>query len=259
MKTFYESIIVALAMYTKIPMPTITWNHHNMRYSLLILPWIGAVISIFLYALVVVSPVLNINPVFFASLAVAIPIVITGGIHLDGFCDTTDALSSHQNREEKLRIMKDPHVGAFAIIYTVTIVLLQFGAWHQLYSAQDYLLLVMGLFVFVLSRILTALAVIVFPCAKTSGLASTFADYANKGVVNICLMIYLISCSVGLILYRPLGGGLVVTVALLVFLCFYTIVKGKFGGITGDLAGFYLIVCETGVLLTLAVLGGILK
>ncbi len=257
MKIFFESIIAALAMYTKIPMPAITWNHDNMRYSLLVIPWIGAVISSLLYALLSISRGLDLSPVFFASLAVAIPVVITGGIHLDGFCDTTDALSSHQDREEKLRIMKDPQVGAFAVIYTVIVLLLQFGAWHQLYSTQNHLLLVPVSFV--LSRILTALAVIVFPCAKTSGLASSFADYANKGAVKICLIAYLLSVSAGIIIYHPLGGGVVVAVALLAFLWFYTIIKDKFGGITGDLAGFYLIVCETGVLLTLAVLGGMLK
>ena len=46
-----------------------------------------------------------------------LPILVTGGIHLDGFCDTADALASHQDTEKKLQILKDPHMGAFAAIW----------------------------------------------------------------------------------------------------------------------------------------------
>ena len=45
-----------------------------------------------------------------------IPVWITGGIHLDGYADTCDALSSYGDREKKLEILKDPHCGAFAVI-----------------------------------------------------------------------------------------------------------------------------------------------
>ena len=45
-----------------------------------------------------------------------IPVAATGGIHLDGFADTSDALSSYGDREKKLAILKDPHCGAFAVI-----------------------------------------------------------------------------------------------------------------------------------------------
>jgi adenosylcobinamide-GDP ribazoletransferase len=46
---------------------------------------------------------------------VVAPIIITGGIHMDGFLDTQDALSSYQPRERRLEILKDSHAGAFAI------------------------------------------------------------------------------------------------------------------------------------------------
>ena len=47
---------------------------------------------------------------------VVAPIIITGGIHMDGFLDTQDALGSYQPRERRLEILKDSHAGAFAII-----------------------------------------------------------------------------------------------------------------------------------------------
>ena len=45
-----------------------------------------------------------------------IPILITGGFHIDGFMDTQDAINSYKPREKKLEILKDPHIGAFAVI-----------------------------------------------------------------------------------------------------------------------------------------------
>lgn len=43
------------------------------------------------------------------------PLLVTGGIHIDGFSDTMDALSSHAERQKKLEIMDDPHIGAFGV------------------------------------------------------------------------------------------------------------------------------------------------
>ena len=51
---------------------------------------------------------------------------------MDGFLDTTDALSSWQPREKKLEILKDSHAGAFAIITACVYFILWLGAWDQL-------------------------------------------------------------------------------------------------------------------------------
>lgn len=45
-----------------------------------------------------------------------LPILVTGGIHMDGFMDTSDALASWQSPEKRLEILKDSHVGAFAVL-----------------------------------------------------------------------------------------------------------------------------------------------
>ena len=51
-----------------------------------------------------------------------VPVAITGGIHLDGYADTSDALSSYGDREKKLEILKD-NKEAFITI--------QEGKFHQ--------------------------------------------------------------------------------------------------------------------------------
>ena len=55
----------------------------------------------------------------FAFVGLAIILLVTGGIHMDGYMDTMDALHSYGNREKKLEILKDSHIGAFAVIMTV--------------------------------------------------------------------------------------------------------------------------------------------
>ena len=112
MKTFLETVIVAFSMYSKIPMPRVEWTEKNMRFSLVFFPMVGAVIAVLLYFLFFVFTLFSFSPILFGAVAVLVPILITGGLHLDGYCDTVDALCSRQNQAEKLRILKDPHVGA---------------------------------------------------------------------------------------------------------------------------------------------------
>ena len=121
-----------------------------------------------------------------------IPVWVTGGIHLDGYADTCDALSSYGDREKKLEILKDPHCGAFAVIRLCS----YFAAYLALCACVDFTPRV-GLcwtLALVLERALSGLAVASFPMAKNTGLAHTFATAAKK----------------------------------------------QFGGITGDLAGWFL-------------------
>ena len=107
---------MAFSMYSKIPMPHIEWNKENMKNVLCFFPWVGAVAGVLVWLWFLVSDQLGFGVMLRASVAVLIPVLVTGGIHLDGLLDTADALSSWQTRERRLEILKDSHAGAFAII-----------------------------------------------------------------------------------------------------------------------------------------------
>ena len=255
MKTFFESLVIAFSMYSRIPMPQVKWNEKNMRYSMLFFPAVGSVVAAVLYGVFFLFRQFSMSPVFFAAIAVLVPVLITGGIHTDGYCDTCDALASHGDRETRLRIMKDPHIGAFGLIYTLAVLLLQFGAWHQLFLKSGFLITVLACFV--LSRSLAALAIIHFPKAKQSGLAATFSGYTEKTASTVVLIII---AAVAALLPAACNFFylLIPACALLLFWIFYRMSKKQFDGITGDLAGFYITVCETMVLVLSAVLGAVL-
>ena len=110
------SLIIAFAMYSAIPMPRVEWSEKNMRFSLCFFPLVGAAagaVCIFWNRFSDFSGVESIAKICILSV---IPLMITGGIHADGFVDTMDAVHSWQDQKKKLEILKDSHIGAFAVI-----------------------------------------------------------------------------------------------------------------------------------------------
>ena len=186
---------------------------------------------------------------FLTILLVLIPIFITGGIHLDGFLDTQDALSSYQPMERRLEILKDSHAGAFAII-SCSVYFLAYTGIYSMLTAHAAKVIAIS---FMLSRTLSGLSVICFPQArkKGQGLVATFSESAEKRVNRRTLMIYLIVLSTLMIVVGKWSGAAAVIMALLVFWYYHHMCISKFGGVTGDLAGYFLQMCE--ILMALAV------
>ena len=235
-----ESLIVAMSMYSKVPMPQIEWNKENMRYALCWFPAVGVIVGLLMWLWSLVSGWLGFGMVLRTAIFVLIPVLVTGGIHLDGLLDTADALSSWQTMERRLEILKDSHAGAFAIIVCCGYFLASFGIWSEA-QPESVAVLAVG---FVLSRALSGFGISTFPCAKNTGLAATFANGADKKKCRICLIIVAALAMIAMILLdwrKGLGasiGAITVCVA-----CKKMAMK-KFGGITGDIQGFFLQICE---------------
>ena len=126
-----KSLIIAFAMYSKFPMPRVDWEKKALSWALCWFPLVGLAVGAVLWLWLALAGWLGFGAVFTAALALLLPIALSGGIHLDGFCDTCDALSSHQSRERKLEILKDSHTGAFAIICCGLYLLVFFAAWCE--------------------------------------------------------------------------------------------------------------------------------
>jgi len=113
-----RAIITAFSFFSAIPVPNLAWDDSNMRYMMAAFPLVGLVIGwlwwLWGQASVVAACGLMLRGVGFAL----IPVLVTGGIHLDGLSDVIDAQSSHASPERKREILRDPHVGASAIIGT---------------------------------------------------------------------------------------------------------------------------------------------
>jgi adenosylcobinamide-GDP ribazoletransferase len=69
---------------------------------------------------------------FAITAAFALPVVLTGALHVDGFLDSCDALFACVEREQRLRIMKEPTHGTFAIAYFAVLVAIWIAALTML-------------------------------------------------------------------------------------------------------------------------------
>lgn len=127
-----KSFFIAFSMYSKIPMPQFQWKDEDMRYALCFFPWVGAVIGALWYLWKWFVTGSRWEPLCYTVVGTAIPILITGGFHVDGFLDTCDALHSYQPRERKLEILKDSHIGAFAVIMLALYGLIFLGGFSEI-------------------------------------------------------------------------------------------------------------------------------
>ena len=100
---------------------------------------------------------------------------------------------------------------------------------------------------FILSRTLSGISVLRFPQARKNGLVAVFAERADKRRTFRVLIIYLV-LEIVVLLWAGRGAGLCcVIVAGLLFLYYHHMACAKFGGVTGDLAGYFLQICELGI------------
>lgn len=246
-----RSLFIAFSTYSRIPVPQVEWSEENRKYSMCFFPLIGAVIGLLLWGWLWLCDALSIGPVLKGAAGVLLPIFVTGGIHMDGFMDTSDALASWQSRERRLEILKDSHVGAFAVLGCAGYLLLHAALLSEASAASGALLCC----VFVLSRALSAWAMATFRSARPQGMLDAFAQAAHRRMVTVSCVVYAVLCAV---VWAVFGDWLALACLLVAALCvwYYRHMTYKqFGGVTGDLAGWFLQVTEL-VLTAVIVLGG---
>ena len=229
--TVLQTIAVAFAMFSALPVPQFEWNEKNMRYAMCAFPLIGLVCG----GLWCLCGVLPLPGLARAAAFCLVPVAVTGGIHLDGYADTSDALSSYGDREKKLEILKDSHCGAFAVIRLCCYFVAYFGLCGSVrFTPRAGLCWTLAL---VLERACSGYAVAAFPLAKNTGLAHTFATAADRTTVRRVLGCLSIVLAVALF---ALGGGVLVLAAGVALWRYHRVAVKQFGGITGDLAGWFL-------------------
>lgn len=242
----WSAFKIAFSMYSKIPMPKTDWNKQNMKYAMCFFPLVGSAVGVITFVTYVICCKLNIGNILRTSILTIMPIIITGGIHIDGFVDTMDAINSYQPIERKLEILKDSHIGAFALISCVIYFIISFGLW----SGIDEKTLIIVCVGFILSRALSGFSIVSFPCAKKSGLASSFSDAAQKNIVKITMLFYILVCIFIMLYIDLILGSICVISTILMFVYYKHMSIRKFSGITGDLAGYFLQMCELFMLIS---------
>lgn len=236
-------IAVAFSMYSRIPMPVFEWKEDDMSGGMMFLPLIGAVIGALSVGVYYLSVTLNLPQIVTILLLALLPILITGGFHIDGYMDMTDALRSYQPTEKKLEILKDPHIGAFAVIGVIGMGLTYCIGLGFLTEAWDIKAAVCYGLIFVIARAVTGISSVMLKKAKKNGML--YEETKSKNRTGIVILLIQLLIAGGALLILKLVAGVAMIVALIVVLVYYERTTYKqFGGVTGDTAGYLITVTE---------------
>lgn len=245
-----KSMIVAFSIYSKIPMPRFNWESEDMKYHLCFFPWVGAVIGALEWLWICLVQHLGIGQIAEVAVFGAIPLLVTGGFHVDGFMDTMDAIHSYQDQQKKLEILKDPHIGAFSVISLLLYVLIGVAAFSEVKETKAIAIICAGFF---LSRTLSGISVVTMHSAKGKGMLATFSNTAEKKIVLGSLIFQLLLCIGFMTWFGSIRAIGTVGISGLSYLYYWRMSKKNFGGITGDLAGFFVTVTELLIIVVMAV------
>lgn len=252
-RQLWNGLKISFAMYSRIPVPAADWTDDNMKYSMCFFPLVGTVIGAVMYGWYLLCGMLPFGNTFQTAVYLVIPVIISGGLHLDGLLDTADALSSWQPREKRLEILKDSNSGAFAIITGFVYFILYAGVMSEVDSRSIGVICIS----FTLSRSLSGYSVVTFKKARNTGLAVAFANPAQKKTVQITMIVFILVCGAAVFCISPLPGAGVILGAALVFAWYRHMSMHYFGGITGDLCGCFTQVSEL-VMALFAVIAAVL-
>ena len=237
-KMLARSFAMAFTCFSRIPMPRVDWCPRNLRFMMAAFPLVGAVIgaAVFLWALLAQQAQLGV--LLTAAGIILVPLGISGAIHMDGFCDVVDALSSHAEPARKREILKDPHSGAFASICGASYLILSVAVASELSLTSRATPVLATLFV--LSRCVSAFCVLAVPRSTETGMLASFQVAADKKPAIILVALEALACW-GLVCWISWETALVLlVVALAVTVYVVRMARREFGGWSGDSAGFLL-------------------
>ncbi len=181
-------------------------------------------------------------PLVAAVLVVAADLILTGALHFDGLADTADGLLPHMERQRRLVVMKEPTIGAFALVVTVVLLMAR-GAVFTDPEIEPLTLVA----IWAMSRTFVAVVPAVMPYARADGLATPFVDGATRW-----LALWLVPCVAALIVTRGPVGGVAAAAATLTAVGLVGLARRRLGGFTGDVLGAVIVVSETAALLAIA-------
>lgn len=225
-----RGFFIALTFLTRIPLPPpkreVTAEEFTNSYRYY--PFVGLVIGFLLY-LLAKSLAYFFPSLVMGALLLSAELILTGGLHLDGFMDSMDGLLSARSPERILEIMKDSRVGAHASMALFGLLLLKFSLLASLTPPKLAILMVMPM----LSRWVFQIGVIGFPYARSQGLgkgvheATRWGPFLLTGVI-VCGLSFLLASWAGVIAFG-------VTILFTTLLALR--ISALLGGLTGDLYG----------------------
>lgn len=235
MKIYLHAFAMCQSMFCAIPVPQV-WDEKAKDKMLLFLPIVGLEIGVIWAAIAWGCRLLNLPTMIMALILSAYPYIVTGFLHLDGYMDVTDAVKSWRDLERRREILKDSHVGSFAVIGIVLLMITQFAFFASAPADANYLILI---FIPAVSRCCSALAVTGLKPMSTSQYADQKKPKSHIVVQTIMLCAFL---AAGFLLCGKYG--LVLVGGLIGYGLALRRAYKSLAGMNGDISGYALTIGE---------------
>lgn len=241
LKTIWHDILLVWTFFTRIPAPHFM-TERKLSQALWALPLVGLLLAGLQWTAIVILGEMSLPTATWENLAaltlLALPILLTGGLHWDGLGDIADGLGVGKDRRPE--VMRDPNVGAFAVLGLILFALAQFLLYKALLALPGGAFSLSWLiFIALLSRQAMGLLWAWIPAADAKSQAKNLGrpNLWGQGalLLGTCLAAWF---------YETLS--LPALVAFLAFIPLWGLVLRRWlSGINGDGLGATQVVCET--------------
>ena len=252
MKKYFKGFLMAISMFTVIPLPRYEWDDEGGKNIMKFYPAIGLIVGLIWYGVFRLLNLLGASIMVITAITLITPFILTGMLHLDGYMDVCDALLSRRDKQEKLRILKDPHTEAFAVISVVMLFVVNFSGVYTVISnsikdnaINNINTSAVGLILIpIISRSLMGYLLLSKDSMKGSSLGAFFKQGTGKVDRFILLSSLIISSIISIFIFKIYG--VIMSLAMILVSTFLVNSAAKeFDGMSGDSAGYGLVIAET--------------
>lgn len=211
------------------------WDMEDFGKSVPYFAFIGIIIGI-LSTIVYLLSLAFLNQELAALFTIIFQFLITGGLHADGFMDTSDGLFSGRDRERKLEIMKDSRVGSNGVVGFVFLTLLK---WQTLAALPPYAAIPMIILITAYSKCGIVMSIRLYPYARKEGMGKAFAYLSPSS--SLPASFFTIIIATALMLWMNASGTYFIALFFLAIafnLTLNSYCTKHLGGLTGDTYGF---------------------
>jgi adenosylcobinamide-GDP ribazoletransferase len=241
-KRVLDAFVGALAYFTILPVGK---RGPPSADALAALPYVGALVGALVGAIAWGASYIFSEPLV-TAVAFAAFIVLTGALHVDGFLDTCDALFASVTPQRRLDILKDPRHGTFAVAGFAVVVVIWLAAVQGIPAAE---LPAVFAFSAALARWAAVLNALIFPAAREAPNSPALASKPPVFVVGMTGVLLGAAgwCfGISYIVLVPIAAGLALALG--------RALRTAFGGLTGDLYGFVIVLFEAALLAAIGTL-----
>ena len=252
MMRIIRAFFMCLGMFSSIPCPYRPWDDDARPLMILFFPIVGLILGAVWMGVGMLLKLLGLPLMLCAAIMTVLPYGLTGFLHLDGYMDVSDAILSRRGLDDRQRILKDPHVGSFAVIMVCCLCLVHFSLFA---AATDGVAVKILLFLPAVVRCCAGIAVSALRPMKTSQYADTYRTNVRQSHFVILGILLLLTLAGGFLLCGW-QGVLSLGVGILVYWISVLLCSHNLDGINGDISGFGLVLGELAGVAAMILIGG---